>query len=100
MRLVVGSNSEIFWLAPRRGDAGVTGSTSRSRNDGSGQKGRNYEYELTARDGSPLPEKEFIAKSVDAHDDYQDGPKFLSGDGQRGPQLDTKGRRLGIGGST
>ena len=43
---------------------------------------------VTALDGSPLPEKEFIAKSVDAHDDYQDGPKFLAGDGQRGPQLD------------
>jgi len=43
---------------------------------------------VTALDGSPLPEKEFIAKSVDVHDDYQDGPKFLAGGGQRGPQLD------------
>ena len=43
---------------------------------------------VTALDGSPLPENEFIAKSVDVHDDYQDGPKFLAGDGQRGPQLD------------
>src|ERR1700688_1362972 len=34
---------------PRRGDAGVAGSTSRSRNDGKGQKSRNYEYELTAQ---------------------------------------------------
>ena len=50
MRLVVESNSELFWLVPRRGDAGVAGATSRSRNDGSGQKSRNYEYELTARD--------------------------------------------------
>jgi MOSC domain-containing protein YiiM len=48
VRLVVGSNSEIFWPVPRRGDAGVAGSTSRSRNDGSGQKSRNDEYELTA----------------------------------------------------
>jgi uncharacterized membrane protein YqiK len=43
---------------------------------------------VTALDGSPLPENEFIAKSVDVHDDYQDAPKFLAGDGQRGPQLD------------
>lgn len=43
---------------------------------------------VTALDGSPLPEKEFIAKSVDVHDDYQDAPKFLTGGGQRGPQLD------------
>jgi hypothetical protein len=34
---------------PRRGDAGVAGSTSRSSNEGSGQKSRNYEYELTAQ---------------------------------------------------
>ena len=50
VRLVVGSNFEQFWLVPRRGDVGVARSTSRSRNDGSGQKCRNYEYKLTARD--------------------------------------------------
>ena len=50
MWLVVGSNSELFWLVPRRGDVGVAGSTSRSRNDGSGQKSRNYEYELSVQD--------------------------------------------------
>jgi hypothetical protein len=46
----VGSNSEIFWPVPSCGDVGVAGSTSRSRNDGRGQKSWNYEYELTARD--------------------------------------------------
>ncbi len=46
----MGSNSELFWLVPRRGDVGVAGSTSRSRNDSSGQKSLNYKYELTARD--------------------------------------------------
>ena len=50
MRLVVGGNTEIFGLVPRRGDVGVARSTSRSRNDGNGQKSRDYEYELTARD--------------------------------------------------
>ena len=48
----MGSNSELSWLLPRRGDAGVAGSTSRSRNAGSGQKSRNYDYELTVRDTS------------------------------------------------
>ena len=43
---------------------------------------------VTALDGSPLPEKEFIAKSVEVHDDYQDAPKFFAVGGQRGPQLD------------
>jgi len=43
---------------------------------------------VTALDGLPLPEKEFIAKSIDVHDDYQDAPKFLAAGGQRGPQLD------------
>ena len=35
---------------PRRGDAGAAGSTSRSRNDGSGQKSRNYKNEITVLD--------------------------------------------------
>jgi putative two-component system response regulator len=34
---------------PRRGDAGVAGSTSRSRNAGSRQKNRNYDNELTGQ---------------------------------------------------
>ena len=43
---------------------------------------------VTALDGNPLPEKEYIAKSVTGHDDFQDAQKFLSASGQRGPQLD------------
>jgi len=42
----------------------------------------------TALDGTPLPENEYIAKSVSGHDDYQDAQKFLGAGGQRGPQLD------------
>jgi len=43
---------------------------------------------VTALDGNPLPETEYIAKSITGHDDYQDAQKFLSAGGQRGPQLD------------
>lgn len=43
---------------------------------------------VTALDGTPLPEREYIAKSVGGHDDYQDAQKFLGAGGQRGPQLD------------
>jgi uncharacterized membrane protein YqiK len=43
---------------------------------------------VTALDGNPLPEREYIAKSVSGHDDFQDAQKFLSANGQRGPQLD------------
>jgi len=43
---------------------------------------------VTALDGEPLPETEYVAKSVDAHDNYQDASKFLAVGGQRGPQFD------------
>lgn len=43
---------------------------------------------VTALDGEPLPEKEFVAKSVDGHSNFQDVSKFLSSGGQRGPQFD------------
>ncbi len=43
---------------------------------------------INALDGSPLPESEYIAKSVTGHDDYQSASKFLAASGQRGPQLD------------
>ena len=43
---------------------------------------------VAALDGSPLPENEFIAKSVTGHDDYQNAPQFFTAGGQRGPQLD------------
>ena len=43
---------------------------------------------VTAKDGDPLPEKEYVAKSVVGHSDFQDANSFLKGGGQRGPQLD------------
>jgi uncharacterized membrane protein YqiK len=43
---------------------------------------------VTALDGEPLPETEYVAKSVPEHKDYQDVSKFLSSGGQRGPQFD------------
>jgi len=43
---------------------------------------------VTALDGDPLPDNEYVAKSVTGHNDYQDASKFLSSRGQRGPQYD------------
>lgn len=43
---------------------------------------------VTARDGRPLPDKEFVAKHVDGHNDFQDASAFLANGGQRGPQFD------------
>ncbi len=43
---------------------------------------------VTALDGEPLPETEYVAKSVDKHDNYQDVYKFIVAGGQRGPQFD------------
>jgi len=43
---------------------------------------------VTALDGEPLPEQEFVAKSVQGHSDFQNAQAFLSWKGQRGPQLD------------
>jgi uncharacterized membrane protein YqiK len=43
---------------------------------------------ITARDGSPLPEAEYVAKPVTGHADFQDASKFLAAGGQRGPQFD------------
>jgi uncharacterized membrane protein YqiK len=43
---------------------------------------------ITALDGEPLPEAEYVAKSVSGHNDYQNASKFLSAGGQRGPQFD------------
>jgi uncharacterized membrane protein YqiK len=42
----------------------------------------------TALDGAPLPESEYVAKSVQGHSDFQDASAFLQAGGQRGPQLD------------
>ena len=43
---------------------------------------------VTALDGVPLPEREYVASPVDDHNDYQNGSAFLTKQGQRGPQLD------------
>ncbi|HNX66806.1 MAG TPA: SPFH domain-containing protein [Bacteroidales bacterium] len=43
---------------------------------------------VTALDGEPLPETEYVAKSVQNHKDFQDVSGFLSSGGQRGPQFD------------
>ena len=43
---------------------------------------------VTARDGEPLPQTEYIAKSITGHKDFQDAAAFLANNGQRGPQLD------------
>lgn len=43
---------------------------------------------VEALDGVPLPENEFVAKTIKAHKDFQDGAAFLVNEGQRGPQLD------------
>ncbi len=43
---------------------------------------------VTALDGEPLPESEYVAKPVPGHNDFQDAPKFLASGGQRGPQFD------------
>jgi len=43
---------------------------------------------VTALDGVPLPEREYVASPITGHNDYQDGSAFLTKQGQRGPQLD------------
>lgn len=43
---------------------------------------------VTALDGEPLPEGEYVAKSISGHNDYQNASAFLKSGGQRGPQFD------------
>ena len=43
---------------------------------------------VTALDGRPLPEAEYVAKSVPGHSDFQDASQFLQAGGERGPQFD------------
>lgn len=43
---------------------------------------------VTALDGIPLPDREYVASPITGHNDYQDGSAFLTKQGQRGPQLD------------
>lgn len=39
---------------------------------------------VTALDGIPLPEREYVASPITGHNDYQDGSAFLTKSGQRG----------------
>jgi uncharacterized membrane protein YqiK len=43
---------------------------------------------VTAKDGDPLPQSEYVAKAIQGHGDFQDSAGFLANLGQRGPQLD------------
>src|SRR5438128_8863523 len=43
---------------------------------------------LEAIDGDPLPPGHIFARWVGGHDTFQDGEAFLSGGGQKGPQVD------------
>jgi uncharacterized membrane protein YqiK len=43
---------------------------------------------VTALDGEPLPEREYVAKTVTGHNDYQHVSLFIQQGGQRGPQFD------------
>jgi uncharacterized membrane protein YqiK len=43
---------------------------------------------VVARDGKPLPETEYVAKSIEGHNNFQDVTTFLKNGGQRGPQFD------------
>lgn len=43
---------------------------------------------VTAKDGNQLPDKEFVARSISDHSDFQNGSKFIENGGERGPQLD------------
>jgi len=43
---------------------------------------------VTALDGEPLPEAEYVAAPVEGHNDYQNASVFLQSGGQRGPQFD------------
>jgi uncharacterized membrane protein YqiK len=43
---------------------------------------------VTALDGEPLPESEYVAKSVPGHNDFQAASSFLASHGERGPQFD------------
>ena len=43
---------------------------------------------VTALDGEPLPQDEYVAKSVAGHSDFQNASAFLGAGGERGPQFD------------
>ena len=43
---------------------------------------------VEALDGAPLNPRDYVAESVEGHDDFQDGHDFIKANGQRGPQKD------------
>src|ERR1051325_1287370 len=43
---------------------------------------------VEALDGSPLNPRDYVAVSIEGHDNFQDGNEFISSGGQRGPQKD------------
>ncbi|HAH05375.1 MAG TPA: hypothetical protein DCM05_02440 [Elusimicrobia bacterium] len=43
---------------------------------------------VTARDGEPLPQGEYVAKTVEGDEEFQNAAAFLANGGQRGPQFD------------
>lgn len=43
---------------------------------------------VEALDGSPLNPRDYVAQSVDGHDNFQDSNAFIVNGGQRGPQKD------------
>jgi regulator of protease activity HflC (stomatin/prohibitin superfamily) len=43
---------------------------------------------VSARDGEPIAPGRLLARKVDGHQAFQDGQRFLSNGGQRGPQIE------------
>jgi uncharacterized membrane protein YqiK len=43
---------------------------------------------VEALDGAPLNPRDYVAESVEGHDNFQDGHEFIGTGGQRGPQKD------------
>ena len=43
---------------------------------------------VEALDGAPLNPRDYVAESVEGHEDFQDGHDFIKSNGQRGPQKD------------
>src|SRR4029450_10784904 len=43
---------------------------------------------VDALDGAPLNQRDYVAASLEGHDNFQDGHEFIGRGGQRGPQKD------------
>jgi uncharacterized membrane protein YqiK len=50
--------------------------------------GENQIALVEALDGAPLDPKDYVAKPVEGHDNFQDSNTFITAGGQRGPQKD------------